>query len=209
MKCREIICSTQMDKLTSTHDIVRRVKDGDRDAFSDLFAKYRNRLAVVVHFRLGQDLRRFVDVDDVLQEALLEAYKDIEKFEYRGPGAFMNWLARIADHVIADLARSQGRAKRAAEVVRFRSEGNPEGPEPVDSITPSRIFRENEELAQLIAKLNKLPEDYRIAIVLAKIEGVTTRELAERLGKSSEAAALLLHRAIKRFRTLNEASKEN
>jgi RNA polymerase sigma-70 factor, ECF subfamily len=193
-----------MDTLTSTHDMVRRVKDGDREAFSDLFARYRPRLATLIHFRLGLELRRFVEVDDVLQETLLRAYRDIEKFDYRGPGAFMNWLARIADHVITDLARSHGRIKRAGEDVRFRSEGNPGGPEPVDSMTPSRVFRENEELGKLIAKLDLLPDDYRTAIMLAKVEGLTTREIAERLGKSNEAVALLVHRAIKRFRALDD-----
>ena len=194
-----------MDTLTSTHDMVRRVKDGDREAFSDLFAKYRPRLASLIHFRLGPELRRFVEVDDVLQETLLRAYRDIEKFDYRGSGAFMNWLARIADHVIADLARSHGRIKRAGEDVRFRSEGNPGGPEPIDSMTPSRIFRENEELGKLIAKLDLLPDDYRTAIMLAKVEGLTTREMAERLGKSNEAVALLVHRAVKRFRALDDS----
>jgi RNA polymerase sigma-70 factor, ECF subfamily len=191
--------------VTSTHDIVRRIKDGDREAFSDLFAKYRTRLAVLIHFRLGPDLRRFVEVDDVLQETMLKAFRDLEKFDYRSSGSFMSWLTRIADHVIADFGRAQGRQKRAAEIVRFRSEGNPGGPEPVESTTPSRIFRENEELAALVARLDQLPEDYRTAIILAKIEGLTTPELAERLGKSNGAAALLLHRAIKRFRALTEA----
>jgi DNA-directed RNA polymerase specialized sigma24 family protein len=37
---------------------------------------------------------------------------------------------------------------------------------------------------------------------LAKVEGLTTAEIAAKLGKSREAAALLLHRALKRFRAL-------
>jgi len=66
--------------------------------------------------------------------------KDIGSFTYV-PGSFMSWLSRIAEHVIVDEARSQARQKRrAAEVVRFRSAGNPGGPEPVDSETPSRIL---------------------------------------------------------------------
>ncbi len=115
----------------------------------------------------------------------------------------MNWLSKIAGHVIVDLARFHGRQQRqAVETVPFRSESNPRGPEPVDSLTPSRILRENEEVDTLIGKLSALPGDYREAILLAKVEGLSTAEVAERMGRSREAAALLVHRAVKRFRSM-------
>ena len=50
-----------------------------------------------------------------------------------------------------------------------------------------------------------LPEDYRRAILLAKVEGLSTAELAHELCRTRESAALLLHRAIKRFRQLQES----
>ncbi len=140
-----------------------------------------------------------------MQETFLRAFRDIEHFTYESPGAFWNWLAAIAGHVVADAARFQTRQKRqAAEVVRFRSESNPNGPEPVDSMTPSRLFREQEAMQSFFRRLDALPEDYRQAIILAKVEGLATAEIGERLGKSREAAALLLHRALKRFRALAE-----
>jgi RNA polymerase sigma-70 factor (subfamily 1) len=196
-----------MDVVTSSHDLIERVKAGDQEAFAALFNKYRRRMAVLIHFRLSPELRSFAEVDDVLQEAWLRAFRDFGQFTYRSPGSFMSWLARIADHVIADLARSQGRQKRhAAEMLRFRSESNPGGPEPLDSKTPSRLLAQEESLRRLVDKLNALPEDYRQAILLMKVEGLSTSEAAERLGKSKEATALLLHRAIKRFRALEEPS---
>lgn len=198
-----------MATVTSSHGLIARVKGGDREAFTRLFEKYRARLAVLIHYRMGLQMLRFVEVDDILQETLLKAFRDIHQFTYTSPGSFLKWLSQIADHVLADLARSQGRQKRrAAEIVRFRSASNPQGPEPVDSKTPSRLFAENEKVARLLENLNSLPEDYRQAILLAKIEGLSTREVAERLGKSSAATALLLHRALKRFRTLRDRRKD-
>ncbi|HEY6330369.1 MAG TPA: RNA polymerase sigma factor [Blastocatellia bacterium] len=197
-----------MKAVTTTHDIIQRVKEGQSDAFTELFTKYRARLAVLIHFRLGSELNRIVDVDDILQETLIRAYRDIDKFEYRGSGSLMSWLTRIADHVIADLARSGGRQKRAAELVRFRSEGNPAGPDPVDYATPSRIFRENEDLTRLLEKLHLLPDDYRNVILMAKVEGLTSREIADRLGKPPEKVSLLLHRAIKRLRKLLDSPSD-
>jgi RNA polymerase sigma-70 factor (ECF subfamily) len=197
-----------MEPVTSSHGLVERVKQGDQDAFTQLFMKYRSRLAVLVHYKLGPNLRRDADVDDVLQETLLRAYRDIARFEYQASGSFMSWLARIADHVIVDMARAQNRQKRAGEHVRFRSESNPAGPEPADYNTPSRIFTENESLGRFVKSLSRLPEDYRRVILLAKVEGLTTSEVAQRLEKSTEATSLLLHRAIKRLQFLHEGREE-
>ena len=197
-----------MESQTSTHDLVELVKQGDHDAFRRLFDKYRTRLAVLAHYKLGSQLRRDADVDDILQETLLRAYRHIDQFKYQKPGSFMNWLGRIAGNVIAEMGRSQNRLKRAGEHVRFRSESNPGGPDPAHSHTPSRIFSENEALSLFLEKLDQLPEDYRRVILLSKVEGFTTSEVAERFGKTSEATALLLHRAIKRLRSLQEGRKE-
>jgi len=64
------------------------------------------------------------------------------------------------------------------------------------------VLAEAEGVRRLLDKLNSLPGDYRQAILLMKVEGLSTSEAAERLGKSNEATALLLHRALKRFRSL-------
>jgi RNA polymerase sigma-70 factor (ECF subfamily) len=196
-----------MEQPTTSLGLVERVKNGDHEAFSLLFDKYQRRLAVLIHYKLSPELRRFTDVEDILQETLLEAYRDVEQFNYLRPGSFLNWLSRIADHVIADLARFHGRKRRnAAELVRFKSVSNPDGPEPVNTRTPSRILSDKEGVLALIERLNQLPDDYRQAILLAKVEGLSSQEVAERLGRTREATALLLHRAIKRLRSLHQAT---
>ena len=196
-----------MEQATSTYDLLARIEQGDESAFTTLFEKYQKRLALLIHYKLSLELRRQADVEDMLQETFLEAFRDLKQFRYQKPGGFLGWLSRIADHVIADTARFHGREKRRADLVRFRSEGNPDGPEPVDSATPSRLLAEKEELQALIQKLDQLPEDYRRAILLAKVEGLSNAEIADQLGRTREAAALLLHRAIKRFRAIQESDK--
>jgi DNA-directed RNA polymerase specialized sigma24 family protein len=64
---------------------------------------------------------------------------------------------------------------------------------------------EKEGLLALVQKLDRLPEEYRQAILLAKVEGLSNAEMAEQLGRSREASALLLHLAIKRFRAIQES----
>ena len=101
-----------------------------------------------------------------------------------------------------DRVRYPSRQGRAGEEVRFRPAGNPAGPEPADTRTPSRLLAQQEAVERLLGRLSALPEDYRQAILMAKIEGLSTAEMAARLGKSREAVALLVYRAVKRFREL-------
>lgn len=192
---------------TSTFDLLQQAKSGDQEALSRAFEKHRRRLVVLVHFKLGSRAREFSDAEDVVQEACLRAFRDIGGFSYQSPGSFFRWLATIADHVVIDRVRYQNRDCRAGEQVRFRSPSNPLGPEPADTKTPSRLLTQREGMERLLDRLNALPEDYRQAILMAKIERLSTAEMAERLGKSREAVALLVYRAVKRFRQLSEASE--
>lgn len=195
-----------MEPATSSFQWIEKIKQGDREAFAPLFEKYRSRVGVLIYYRLSPQLRGLIEVDDILQETFLHAFKEFDHFTYEAPGSFFRWLARIAEHVIIDTARYQSRQKRhATEVVPFRSASNPEGPEPLDSMTPSRMLAQDENLRRLLAKLDRLPDDYRQVILLAKIEGLTTAEVAQRMNKSREATALLLHRAIKRFRLIHDS----
>ena len=194
-----------MDLPTTSFGLIERSKAGDADAFGRLFEINRRRLSVLIHYKLSVDKRRPENVEELLQEVFLAAFEDLHKFEYRSPGSFFRWLARIADHMVTDGVRFQNRQKRKAEIERLRTDSYPQGADPADSKTPSRILAQQEALDALLVKLNALPEQYREVILLAKIEGLSTLEMAERLGKSREAVALLLHRAIQRFRELKDS----
>jgi RNA polymerase sigma-70 factor, ECF subfamily len=192
--------------VTTSFGLIERAKAGDEAAFERLFTRYARRLQVLLHYKLGPELSGVCEVDDLLQETFLRAFRSLDSFVYESPGSFLRWLASIAGHVAIDAARHLNRQRRgAAQTVRFRSPSNPGGPEPADTRTPSRVLSQKETVAALLQRLDALPENYRQAILLAKIEGLSTAELAERLGQSRQAAAVLLHRALKRFRALAEA----
>ena len=198
-----------MEQPSSSFELMERIKQGDREALSLLLDTHRRRLAILAHYRLGPQLRSLVEIDDILQETLLKAYLQFDQFTYRTPGSFMRWITRIMDHVIADAARHHGRKKRqATQLLPFRSDSNPGGPEPSDSRTPSRLLAQDEGLHTLMRELDELPDDYREVILLARIESLSTREVAERMGKSREAVALLLHRAVKRFKQLHNPGED-
>ncbi|MBL0160307.1 MAG: RNA polymerase sigma factor [Bryobacterales bacterium] len=191
-----------MQSPTTTFLLLEQAKAGDNPALSRAFERTRRRLAVLVHCKLSPRTSDFADVEDIVQETCLRAFRDIHSFTYQSPGAFMRWLSTIADHVIVDRVRYQNRARRAGDDVPFRSESNPHGPDPATSATPSRLFAQQQAVEQLLARLDALPEDARQLILMAKLEGLSTAEIAAHLGKSREAVAVLLFRAVQRFRNV-------
>jgi RNA polymerase sigma-70 factor (ECF subfamily) len=195
---------------TSTFDILTRVRAGDESAFTALFNKYSSRLAVLIRYKLSAEMRARIEVEDILQETFLAASRGLSEFTYRNPGSFMNWLARIADHVIIDTARYQDRQKRHPAAL-IPLDGDSQSPviEPADSVTPSRILVRKERFQHVVELLDRLPEDYRTVILLAKVEGQSTQEIADRLKRSREAVAVLLHRATQRLKKLKESEDRN
>lgn len=183
-----------MPAPTSTFGLIERARAGDRDAFESLFSKYRRRLAVLIHYKLSPELRRFADEDDILQETLLRAFSALSEFDYRGPGSFLGWSARIAGNVLADLDRAHRRARR-----NDAADAPLEDVSPADSRTPSRVLAQKQAVHAVLRRLDDLPPDYRSVILMAKFESLTTAEMAERLGRSREAVAVLLHRALARY----------
>ncbi len=186
-----------MPAPTSTFGLIERARTGDRDAFESLFSKYRRRLAVLIHYKLRPEMRRFADEDDILQETLLRAFSALDEFDYRGPGSFLAWSSRIAGNVLADMDRTHRRARRDDAGDAPLDEVNP-----ADSRTPSRVLAQKQAVNALVRRLDDLPADYRSVILMAKFERLTTAEMAGRLGRSREAVAVLLHRALIRYSEL-------
>jgi len=85
-----------MEQVKSTHDLLDKISRGDESAFTSLFERYQKRLALLIHYKLSPELRRLTEVEDVLQETFLEAFRDIKQFRYENPGGFFGWLSRIA-----------------------------------------------------------------------------------------------------------------
>src|SRR5512136_2792962 len=116
-----------MAQATTTFELLQRIRRGDPEAFTPLFDRSRKRLATFIRYRMNPQLRESTDVEDLLQETHLRAFRELDRFSYEGPQSFVHWLMAIAGHVVIDAARYQGRDKRAGEKVPFRSASQPGG----------------------------------------------------------------------------------
>src|ERR1035438_1023234 len=119
-----------MESPTSTFALLEQAKGGDEQALSRAFERHWRCLAVLIHHKLSPRAQEFCEVEDLVQETCLRAFRDIGNFTYRSPGSFLRWLSAIADHAIIDRARYQGRERRAGGGGPFRSGRNPPGAGP-------------------------------------------------------------------------------
>ncbi|KQX96741.1 RNA polymerase subunit sigma [Massilia sp. Root133] len=157
--------------------LLRRIRAGDRDAFSDLMRRYNRRLYRVARSVLRDD----AEAEDALQDAYLQAYRALPGF--RGDSALGTWLTRIV--VNAALMR-QRKTRRLADVIELGADFGSD-----DAILPRDRLDEpaQPELAALRAQtrrlietgIDKLPAAFRTVFVLRAVEELTVEETAATL----------------------------
>ncbi|MHC4168858.1 MAG: sigma-70 family RNA polymerase sigma factor [Planctomycetota bacterium] len=178
-------------------------KEGDRTALERLCQVYAERVHWIVRFRMGGEIRSKLDSMDVVQDAFVLALRDLEDFSYRDEGDFLRWLSTIVENRIRDNMKKLHADKRniRKEVplrnhlpTTKRSSAGAAGP--IATTTPSVILSRREDLDKLDKAIDKLRPEYREVIILKKIEGLSYREIGNRLGKSTDAVGMLVSRAM-------------
>ncbi len=175
------------------------LRRGDQAAFETLVRSEAGRLLAVTRRILPNE----EDAREAVQEAFISAYKAREQFS--GDAKVSTWLHRIA--VNAALSKLRSQKRRPEESIedllpRFLPNGHyakafTSWTEPADEALARK------ETAELVRQtIDKLPESFRMALVLRDIEGFSTEEAAEMLGTTPNAVKLRLHRARMALRTL-------
>jgi RNA polymerase sigma factor (sigma-70 family) len=180
---------------TTEHELIRRARVGDEDAFAELVKMHAD--------RVYRTLRRFglasSEADEVAQEVFLRAWRGLPRFEERAQ--FSTWLYRIAFN------EAQRRRSRREPL---RAEPDPDRDDPVVSLPePSHLGPEAQTLEHefertLDRALGALPAEWRDAVVLRDIEGFSTHQGAEIVGVREAAFKSRLHRGRMRLRALLE-----
>ena len=186
-----------------TRHLVAMAQDGDESALNQLCKVYGTRVLWIVRLRMGKELRSKLDSMDLVQDAFVSALKDLGKFTYKNEGDFLRWLSRIAEnrlrghlHRLHANKRDIRKEVRVNNRRRITEDSFVAALEAVDTTTPSAIMSKKEEFDKLARAIEALSPQYREVIVLTKIEGLSYKEIGDRLGKSSEAVRKLVSRAL-------------
>jgi RNA polymerase sigma-70 factor, ECF subfamily len=150
------------------NDLIGRVANGDRIAFRQIYGSAGPRLFAIC-LRL---MRRREEAEEILQEAFVRIWERSHQFD-PAKGQASAWLATLTRHCALDRLRKPGR-----DTVEFDEAVISE----IDAHVAALQSGEGQAL-DLRRCLGAMRKDYRDAVVLAYVNGMTHEELAERLNK--------------------------
>ena len=156
----------------SDKQLVERVQKGDKRAFDLLVLKYQYK----VHAIVSRFVRDFDEVNDVVQEAFIKAYRAIGNF--RGDSQFYTWLYRIAVNTAKNYLVARNRRTQASDVDVEDAEfySGSEMLKDVDS--PENLFFRDELQKVVTEAIEALPEDLRTAVTLREFDGLSYEDIA-------------------------------
>lgn len=182
-------------------ELLDGLQTGDNRSYEELVRRYGGKMLSVATRIVGNP----DDGRECVQEAFLQAFKNISRFE--GRSSIWTWLHRIVVNSALLKLRSRRRRPEGAiddlmpefDAYRCRIEASCKTPESIETLVSKNETRETVRRA-----IDKLPEDYRIVLLLRDIEELDTEETAGILHIKPGAVKTRLHRARAALKKLLE-----
>jgi len=175
------------------HDLVQAVRAGDDHAFERLYHRYHRRIAAYI-FGMVRDHGR---AEDLTQEVFVSALRRMRQTDR--PIAFKPWVYEIAKNACIDAFR---RSRRAEEVSYDADEGmapSDYGRLVATTAAPDAAVAAKQQLDDLCGAFGGLSEAHHQILVMRELEGLSYREIGERLGMSRPSVESTLFRARRRL----------
>jgi len=174
---------------------VARARAGDKEAFRLLVERHSPALFRLAYRMTGNEH----DAEDVVQEALVKAYKSLDRFEDRS--SVGSWLYRITSNCAFDLLRARQRRGRLV------GDGDPEDAvleAPSGAPGPERLAASIEIRERVGIALARMSARERSAFVLRHFEGKPLSEIGESLGMDLSSTKQSILRAVRKVRQVLE-----
>jgi len=175
--------------FNADNEVIARVLGGDVNAYRFIVEKYRNPL-----FRLGLKLiGNLSQVDDILQDTFIRAYKSLNKFE--GRSSFKCWLYQIFMNTL----RNALRGRHTFPIDKLQIQMDFDG---------DRVIH-RKQIAELIeARINTLPPRQRIAVSLRVYEDLSFEEISNIMNCPYDTAKANFRHGLLKLKTLLEGVKD-
>lgn len=187
-------------ELQDTMELINQAREGRMEAYERLFQRYYARVRAVVHRRVGDRIRLDFESGDILQDAMIQAFLSLDRYEVQDNAAFIDWMGGIVENRIRAANRHVHAAKRdRAHEVAFEhirtavSSGSLRLEPSAGLLSPSGEAARKEEGRQMWAALEQLRDRYRRVIVLRHFEDASWDAVAESLDCPSPDAARMLY----------------
>ena len=154
--------------------LITRVRNGDQEAFAELYRTYAPMVHGVVLARVPRD-----DVQDIVQEVFLAAYRSLHTL--RSDDLFGPWIVKIARNRAVEFYRKLKSTEELNE--QF-----------------SQTENRQSEAAEVLRAIRSLSEAYSETLVMRLVEGMSAKEIAERTGLKPDSVRVNLHRGMELLR---------
>ncbi len=161
--------------------LIRRITAGDRQAMRSFYERYSGPLQKFVALRLADSF----EAADIVQEAMLEVWRNADRFE--GRSSVKSWLFNIARNKAVDRIRQKSRAPL----------GDPDMEAPDEAPDPLAVTQALQEAAQLKACMAELRAEHRAVLHLAFFQDLAYAEIAEIEGCPVGTVKTRIHHAKK------------
>ena len=182
--------------MSGDDEVLARAKSGDREAFAEIVRRYQERVYGAALHITGSPS----DAEDVAQEAFVRAYRGLARFD--GRSELFTWLYRITVNTALNHVRSVGRQRKLARAGADRVAhhgGRPEAPG-IAPRTPEEGLNLSRRTERVFEALAELSESLRITLVLASVEALPYRQIAEILEIPEGTVAWRVNEARKQLR---------
>jgi RNA polymerase sigma-70 factor (ECF subfamily) len=194
---------------SSREELSERIRQRDVEALARFASGESGPLLAFIQRQMGARLRRKLEPEDVLQEVTAEAVRLLPQTDLEDREPF-GWLCQIAQRRIIDAHRRFFEAQKrdaGREVSLGSATDDSQRGELINLLvatmtTASKAFSRNQREVRLLQALSTLPEDRRQVLHLRYVEGLPTKEIAERVGKTDGAVRVLLTRSLARLQEI-------
>ncbi len=159
-------------ETSSDQALVKRVQQGDKQAFDLLVAKYQYKVIGLI----GRYVHDRSEALDVAQDSFIKAYRAIGNF--RGESAFYTWLYRIAVNTAKNYLVSRSRRPPESDVELDNEEVFSAYEALADIDTPDAKLNSDRLEAAIHGAIKNLPEELRSALTLREFDGLSYEDIA-------------------------------
>ena len=187
-------------------DLLQRARQEPRE-LERLFSECRNYLNVLARAQVEKRLQSKVDASDLVQQTLLEAYRDFRNFRGGTEAEWLAWLRRILSHNAANFIRhwqmtGKRQARKEVPLGPGDSNGAPRFDPPAHGESPSQELLRKERELLVADAVAQLPPDYQEVINLRNLQQLPFQDVADRMGRSRPAVQMLWLRALNQLQQI-------
>ena len=180
--------------VTDAGAVLARARQGDSEAFRTLVENHSRRAFQLAYRMTGNEQ----DAEDVVQEAFIRAYRQLNRFEARAH--FSTWLHRIVANCSVDLIRSRRSRYDHASTDDLAPTEQPE----TGDANPERLAASAQIEQKVASAMSELSPLERAAFTLRHYEGRSIAEIGKTLGLGTSATKHSVFRAVRKLRAALE-----